>query len=688
MKQLSRRDVLLSAAAVPALSMIQAPVSAEEPLWSLPPQRAVREIANAWIPMSDGVRLSARVWTPTSDDGAPAPVVLEYIPYRKRDGYRFHDDIWGPTLASYGIAYARVDVRGSGDSEGVMTDEYSQAELTDGVACIEWLARQPWSSGAVGMRGLSWGGINTLQIAALDPPSLKAIMPMGCCDNRFTDDAHYVGGALGHTNFQWGILFKGVMAGPPDPEIVGVDWERQWRERLEATPAILHTWLSHQRFDTYWRRGSVAIDYEAIKVPCYIVGGWQDTYSNPIGRLLASLKVPRKGLIGPWGHTYPWLAAPLGLDWVYEEVRWWEHWLKGTDTGIMDEPMFRAFMNHEPASKVIPAEIPGRWIAESTWPPRTEPLVFHLNRDGLSSAPGRRTRLRYRGDRIVGLTKPEWLDRPPIEQSIDDARSLTFDSEILERDVEVLGHPVIQVRVGADQPVASIAVRVTEVTPEGRSWLVTYGLRNLTHRDSHETPVPLAPGRDYDVQLPLFFIGHRFSRGNRIRVAISESLWPLAWPSPRVATLTLTVGAASSLTLPERLQQSTALRFTIPELRTPPAADAPRPTAHTAPVAPGHYSIRNDADLTKRTIEAVGSELSRGSWEASDIHEGDPGSCRWTHRTYTGWKRGPWDCAVEAAYELRATESEFLLSESLTARKGGEVIFERRFDHSVPRDLV
>ena len=261
-----------------------------------------------------------------------------------------------------------------------MVDEYALPELNDGVECIAWLARQPWSNGAIGMRGLSWGGINALQIAAMAPPALKAIMPMGCCDMRYTDDAHYIGGALGRTNFQWGMSFKSVMAGPPDPRIVGPEWESMWRQRLEATPPILATWVSHQRNDAYWQRGSIATDYSAIRCPVYVVAGWMDTYANVVGRLLEKLQTPRKALIGPWGHTYPDAGAPIGLDWAHEEVRWWEHWLKGIDTGIMDEPMLRVYMPYRTAPEAAATEIPGRWVAEQVWPTRrTQPYVSYLD---------------------------------------------------------------------------------------------------------------------------------------------------------------------------------------------------------------------------------------------------------------------------------------------------------------------
>jgi len=265
---------------------------AGEDAWKLPDKNPVRVIDNQWIGMKDGIQLSARLWLP--DTAQPVPVVLEYIPYRKRDLYRTRDNAWGQQLAQYGIGYARVDARGSGDSQGILVDEYLDQELQDGVEVIAWLARQPWANGSVGMRGISWGGINTLQIAALEPPELKAVMPMCCTDTRYTDDAHYIGGALGLTDLQWGVQFKAVMAMPPDPAIVGESWRRQWQQRLDAAPPILEKWLSHQRDDAFWRRGSVSTDYRRIKCPVYIVDGWVDTYVNTVTRLLAQVTVPRK----------------------------------------------------------------------------------------------------------------------------------------------------------------------------------------------------------------------------------------------------------------------------------------------------------------------------------------------------------------------------------------------------------
>lgn len=688
---LSRRQLLLSATSIAALSLAPGCAAQESAsartVWRLPDPAAFTVTEHQWIAMPDSVRLSARIWLPESGQSDPVPAVLEYIPYRKRDLYRGYDDINGEMLASHGIAYVRVDVRGTGDSEGVITDEYSEAELQDGVSIINWIATQDWCTGAVGMRGISWGGINTLQIAARRPPALKAIMPMCCTDNRFTDDAHYVGGALGHTNFQWGLQFKKVMAGPPDPEITGENWADLWRQRLEATPPILKTWTEHQHFDDYWKRGSIGLLDRPIRIPTYFVGGWQDAYNNALARMISMPVSPMKALIGPWGHTYPNMAAPTGLDWAHEEVRWWTHWLKDEDTGILNEPTVWAYMPEQTARQALPDPIPGRWHDQSAWASSPHPLsTFHLNPGGALSA----TRLDgapmptpQKG--VVGLTKPEWLDRLPIEQSADDARSLLFDSVPLAADKEIFGHPNVRLRLSADQPVAHIAVRLCEITPDGKSWLVSHTIRNLTHRKSHETPAPLQPGEPFEIDLGLSLIAHRFRAGSRIRIAISESLWPLVWPSPASATLNIYPGA-SRIDLPIRSAPDSPAHFPIPVRNSP----APPPGIYdpTPPDADGRIRIINQTPAFAYPVAGVGTELSSGTTETSEIIEGDPATCRWTASSTSSWKRGEWDCEVEAGYELTASADAFHLREWLIARRDGEQIFERTHQSDIPRNLV
>jgi hypothetical protein len=707
---ISRRQLLLQTAASASLAAVDGPLSVcAEPSaavsgWKLPAKRPFKVIENDWIPMRDGVRLAARFWIPEGAETRRVPVVWEYLPYRLWDDLRWRDDKTAENLAPYGVAFVRVDIRGTGNSEGVMTDEYDIPELTDGVEIIAWLARRPWSNGSVGMRGISWGGINALQVAAMRPPELKAIMPMGCVVNRFTDDAHYMGGAYGEENMGWGTSFKGHMAAPPDPKVVGAQWEDLWRQRLLATPEIMRTWTSHQNYDAYWKRGSVATDYAAITCPVYVVDGWGDPYENVIGELLENLKVPRKGLIGPWGHIFPNLATPLGLEWQYEEVRWWQQWLAGADTGIMDEPMLRAYMMYKADPEAFPDEVPGRWVAEQKWPsPRIESKSLYFDAAGrLSPQIKSRERVQYVGDTIVGVTKPQWVYGRPteFEQSIDDRNSLLFDSTPLDRDLEILGYPLAKVRISANVPVALLAVRLTEVTREGKSWLVTYNVLNLTRRRSMERPSALTPGEFYDVELPLYLIAHRFRKGSRIRVAISSSLWPLVWPSPQIATLHIELGA-SQLVLPVRPAPTQEAPFTIPIIREGHAKLKAQGYANglswakpanlpQMPLRDANGRIRYDREPEPSTtvVSAVGTTTTEATHRIIEITEGDPNSCRMMFDRMNRWVRDDWDCTIQFGADLTSTPEEFRLKEWVVAKRGEVEIFRRETPSSIKRELL
>src|SRR5882762_9728610 len=231
---------------------------------SLP--HAVRDTENVWITLSDGCRLAARVWLPVPEPGVPVPAILEYIPYRKRDFMRRRDEGMHRWFAGHGYAAVRVDMRGSGESDGVMHDEYLAQEQDDALEVIDWIARQSWCSGKVGMMGKSWGAYNSLQVAARRPPALKAIIAVMGTDDRFAECIHFSGGCLLNDNFWWGCVMQMFNARPPDPAIVGERWRAMWLERLEAERFWPEIWLEHQALDDYWKHGSVCFDYGAIEI--------------------------------------------------------------------------------------------------------------------------------------------------------------------------------------------------------------------------------------------------------------------------------------------------------------------------------------------------------------------------------------------------------------------------------------
>lgn len=700
----SRRSLLwaAAAAALPGASLPQLAASSETaPRWSLPPKRPFRIIENEWITLKDGTRLAARLWIPQTDAGARVPVVLEYLPYRKRDVTRRVNNATGERLAQSGIAYARVDIRGSGDSDGLLLGEYTRQEQMDGVEVIAWLAAQTWSSGSVGMRGISWGGFNTFQIAALAPPQLKAIMPCCFTDNQFTDDAHYYGGALSNPNYYWGVMFQSVLGAPPDPEIVGARWRQMWMQRLEGLPPVLSQWTSHQRFDDHWKTGSVAVDYSRVKCPVYAIGGLNDHFINVNSRVMAHLSVPRKSLIGPWGHDWPDAADPgPSLDWAGEELRWWHHWLNGVNTGIMDEPMFRVYLCEKTAVEVYPEDVPGHWVAEDVWPsPRIQPTTYFLNSDGLSLRSGEQKAVKYKADKVVGMLRgePDAFFFPtdlPQEQSPDDLKSLVFDSQPLPSDLDVVGNPLLRVRVSADVPVAKLAVRLTQVTPNGKSWAVSMGLLNLTHRSSHEHPSVLEPGRSYDVEVPLAFMSQRLRAGNRLRVALSENFWPLVWPSPRIATLSIHTGI-SSLVLPVRSPQPVEDVLHMAVVRNKVRdrnlvnARGDLQESKSGPDAAGWVKVEKIFEPRAATSPDIGTVVRRG-WTPAllEMQTGVPNSCRWTGGFTTSYERGVWKTSIHGGFELTSTEQVFHIKEFVRATEADKVVFERHWDHEIKRDCM
>ncbi len=669
--------------------------------------RAVRDIENVWIILADGTRLAARVWLPADAEAAPVPAILEYIPYRKRDLTRARDEPMHHYFAGHGYAAVRVDLRGTGDSDGVLTDEYTEQEHDDAVEVIAWIAAQPWCTGAVGVMGISWGGLNALQIAARCPPALKAIITLCSSDDRYADDAHFMGGCLLNENLQWGSVLLNVAVYPPDPEIVGERWRRMWTERLEAARVFPAHWLRHQRRDAYWRRGSVCEDYAHVRCPVYAIGGWADGYSNTVPRLLAGLRVPRKGVVGPWAHAFPHDATPgPPIGFLQEALRWWDHWLKGIDTGIVEEPSYRVWMQTGTGPHPSHGERPGRWVAERVWPSaRIVSRRFALDSDGLRTAAASGEPMTYRSLQTTGLTAGDWCafgaeGDLPADQREDDGTSLVFDSLPLAESLEILGAPTVEMTLAVDRPVAFVVARLNDVAPDGSSLRVTYGVLNLTHRAGHEDPEPMEPGRRYAVRLALNDVAHAFAPGHVVRLALSTTYWPVLWPSPEAVTLTVFPGEGW-LELPERPPSPADARlrpFGPAEGAAPSAHHAERPTrfrrTFERDLATGettHTILVDDGycDGSPAThIEAIGLDLASSMRRRHRITARDPLSAHTEMEQRTLFRRGAWSVRVETRITMSATADRFVIEALLKAYEGECCTFERAWTESVPRDHV
>ena len=650
-----------------------------------------------WIELADGCRLAARIWLPAADT-EPVPAILEYLPYRRRDRHRGDDAILHPAFAEHGYAAIRVDMRGAGDSDGLMRDEYTPGEWQDAVEVIGWITRQPWCSGEVGLIGLSWSGFNALQIAALAPPALKAIVTTCASDDRYGDDMHYMGGCLLNDNIQYGSTLFTWIATPPDPEIVGGRWRDMWLKRLEAVeipPAA--RWMQHSDRDDYWQSGSVCENYRTIKAAVLAVGGWADGYTNAVMRLLSGLEAPRKGLIGPWGHAYPHVATPgPAIDFIGYVVRWWDHWLKGRDTGIMDEPMLTCWLQTHETPKPRYTARAGRWIAEVTWPsPRVETKVLGLAPQRLGE--GRKPldcQLRSPAD--TGLASGEWCPYGwgpdmPLDQRADDGASLCFDREPLAAPLQILGGTRVSLSLSCDGEEGMIAVRLCDVAPDGTSGRITYGLLNLQHRSGHARAERLVPGRRYEVEVKLKDCCYEVPAGHRLRLAVSTAYWPLAMPAGPGTTVTLHEGA---LHLPVR-RPSAARPAKLGQPKVPP------PLAATVLVPPERGRLRMSRDLTAGTsrvdvvrnlgaikIEDVALELKALGSEVYEIMPGWPSQVRSETHRLAEFRRGDWHAAVETRSALTMEDRNWRLKARMEARSGSETIYTRDWDLLIPRSTA
>ena len=505
---------------------------------------SVLTIREVMIPMPDGIQLAADLYMPADiPAGEHLPVLLEYTPYRKNDSrgskYRMYT-----YFIKRGYVVARVDIRGTGNSQGrTIPYEYSEIELSDGDAVIAWLAKQDWSNGNVGMFGISWGGFNSIQMAVRKPPALKAFVALMATEDLYQEDVHYMDGIIHIDSWMMSHDLSNAMPGAPEFRL-DEDW---LRNRFEVEPSIF-TYMREQRDGSFWDRASARDKYEQIQIPGYYIGGWYDGYRDSPPRMLEHVKAPVKAMIGPWDHYYPHNAWPAPqVEWRHEAVRWFDQWLKGNDTGILDEPRFAVYVRdwHPPGPGVD--EIPGHWRWEEGWPiERSVTKTFYAGQDhGLSSSPSAQATHSLKYKPSVGLAGGGpvmwWGNIPPDQQSMDDY-SLIYDSQSLDSPLEILGMPRAILKVSADVSRANWVVRICDVAPDGSVTQVGGAAFNGTHRKSAREPEDLIPGKVFPLEIEMHFTSWVFPKGHRIRFAINNAQWPMLWPTPYQMTTTLAIG--------------------------------------------------------------------------------------------------------------------------------------------------
>jgi predicted acyl esterase len=530
---------------------------------------------DVWITVRDGARLSARLFLPPG--GEPHAALLEALPYRKDDLTASYSSEYRRLRDEGGFAVVRLDLRGTGASDGIATDEYPASELRDLADVIAWIADQPWCTGRVGMWGTSYSGFNSLQIAAERPPALGAVGAIYATDDRYTDDVHYMGGALRAIDLVDYCLYMTAMNALPAPPALAGDldaWRAQWQERIDAAEPWLLRWLEEQHDGPYWRHGTLRRDdsgsadgYERITAATMLVVGWADGYRNNSFRTFERLTCPREMLAGPWSHMSPANSLPgPHVDLVPELIRFFGRWLR-------DEPddgtaPVRIYVRRPTTPAPDLAFHAGDWRTEPTWPAPGAAAIT------VAGPAGPDRSLTVVGD--VGTTA--WIScagqlpwGQPTDQRPDDARSLTFDWDPPPGETVVAGTPRLRVAVAADAPVAFLSAKLCDVFPDGTSSLVTRGFRNLTHGASSTAPEPLVRDTPITLDLELEATTWVFEPGHRIRLSLAGTDWPNTWPPPGPVTLTVDPGSVE-LVLP-----------TLPPASTlPPPTFTPPPTAAAA----------------------------------------------------------------------------------------------------------
>jgi predicted acyl esterase len=669
------------------LSLVALPGLAIEP--PSPTAYGVR-LENAWIPMKDGVRLAATLYMP---DGARAgekfPAILEYHPYRKDDGTAARDYPIYTYFARRGYVCARVDIRGFGSSEGVPTDrEYSEQEQQDGLQIIAWLAHQPWSNGNVGMMGISWSGFNSLQMAMRHPPELKAILAVDATAELFHDDIHYIDGMAHIDEFELNMDMAPGMTGAPDYTLD----EKVLGPRFDAPPWSLR-YLEHQHDGPFWR--SPVRPLSEIKIPSFLIGGLQDGYRDSIPAMLEQTKAPIKAIVGPWNHNFPDDAdfGPRINSWM-EAVRWWDYWLKGRDTGVLQDPRLVIYMQHWHPPDPSLQEVPGEWRREDSWPPREakNSTVFLQGNHTLVDAAGESAVHQLRYVPSIGVEAGFWWGELLSDVRPVDAFSLVYDSAPLKEDLAILGRPHALLRASASAPLADWFARLSDVAPDGTVTQITGAGLNGAQRDSMSEPRDLEPDKVYPLDIEMHLTSWVFPKGHRIRMAISNSLWPMVLPTPYSMTTSLELGGSegSRLILPVVPVKGSP----APTFQSPAPAEQRADIHSTGELWPGEWTSTRDEAKHTATVHWQSKTTEEYPWAKETDFES---------LTYTADDAHPEISSVQgeakSVFELKGRvltwqghlsvntdQKNFYYKYTRELLKDGATIKQKTWEKAIPRD--
>jgi len=629
-------------------------------------------MVQAWIPMKDGVRLAATLYMPDgAKTGEKFPALLEYLPYRKDDGTAAGDYPKHAYFARRGYVSVRVDIRGFGASEGTPPErEYSEQEQVDGEQVIWWLAHQAWSNGNVGMFGISWGGFTALQMAMRHAPGLKAILATDATAELFHDDVHYMDGMAHIDEFELNMDMAEGWTGAPDYTLD----EKVLGPRFETAPWSL-LYLKHQHDGPFWRERVRPL--KEIRIPSFLIGGLLDGYRDNVPDMLMQASGPVKAIVGPWNHTFPNDAEPgPQIEWRNEAVRWFDHWLKGRDTGVERDPRLVIYMQrwHPPDPNL--ENVPGEWRREDAWPPKDAKAstLFLQPNHALAETVAQPDTHQLKYVPSVGVEAGFWWGELLSDVRPVDAFSLVYDSAPLPEDVAILGRPHALLRASATAPLADWFARLSDVAPDGTVTQITGAGINGAQRDSMSEPRDLEPGKVYALDIAMHLTSWVFPKGHRIRVAISNALWPMMLPTPYSMTTSLELGGngGSRIVLPVVPEHGVA----------PPAFSPPEPSEQRADIKsegfpwPGEWTVERDEARHKTAVHWKGQESAEYPWGKEIDYE---------HLTYDADDAHPETCSVRGE-----AESVFTLKGRTLTWRGHLLVTtdQKNFYYKYTRELL
>ncbi|XP_059081176.1 uncharacterized protein LOC131879004 [Tigriopus californicus] len=700
----------------------------------------VSVIVHHELVLKDGTTLALKAWFPILDrPGGPTfehdpievycepdwkkecrqikafPTVLEYIPYGKSSYTIQRDHMRHPWLASHGYVVIRADMRGSGDSTGLYFDEYLSQEQQDACELIDWIVEQEWSNGKVGMYGKSWGGFNGLQVAHNQPSGIKAVISLYSTDNRFTDDIHYKGGCvIGNGMLSWAAVMFTWNCRPPHPKFCN-DWKSQWKTKMElASSSWIEQWLSHQVQDSYWKHGSIDQDYSRIQIPVLAIGGWHDGYTNAVFRMVD--QVPNcRAIIGPWSHDWPDVALPgpqVGL--MMECLEFWNHHLKGEKIKRQDE--VKKMIWYQCQGDLPPGPSveswPGKWRQANNTRP-VDVVTFQCGENGelfkrTSSEENPRfcfskRRLSFNGS--SGLWCGEWLSfgAPDLagNQSFANARDATWTTKHLDRQLPMFGFPKVHIEGYVSKGFKGCLVaRLCDVFPDGKSRLLSYGVKNLTHL-IHED-------QTFSIEIQLDAIGYTVNPGHSLSISFSTGFWPTIWPipsSPKGQDWVVWMQSAD-LRLPI-VEESTWNKEEEPPLyKLVPKLPCYGPSLERRTLRPANFERTLSMGLSnpRNTLQMSNDEGSF-LFPTHDMVVGENEECTYSMdgdnaNTAKAVVRHEYECVyhvstadcqkvfITTKCSMRGNATHFFIESKLHVQLNGQTFFERVYHHQIERQCV